>query len=66
MVGGQTLVGQIASFMDSLHLSYDEVVYKIPFRVLQLMVRDKPHEAFGTVVKRISGREMAARRKGNK
>jgi len=66
MVGGQTLVGQIVSFMDSLHLSYDEVVYRIPYRVLQLMMRDKPHEAFGTVVKKTSGREMAARRKGNK
>lgn len=66
MVGGQTLAGQIASFMDSLHLSYDEVVYRIPYRVLQLMMRDKPHEAFGTVVRKISGKEMAARRKGNR
>ena len=66
MVGGQTLAGQITSFMDSLHLSYDEVVYKIPYRLLQLMMRDKPHEAVGTVVRKISGKEMAARRKGNK
>lgn len=31
------MLGQIASFMDSLHLSYDEVVYKIPYRNLIIM-----------------------------
>ena len=64
MVGGQTLIGQAMSFVESLHLSYDEVVNVIPYRVLQLMMRDKPHEATGTVVKKTSGRDMAARRKG--
>ena len=57
-------MGQIVSFVDSLHLSYDEVVNVIPYRVLQLMMRDKMHEVFGTVVKKTSGRDMAARRKG--
>lgn len=31
------MLGQIASFMDSLHLSYDEVVCKIPYRNLIVM-----------------------------
>lgn len=29
--------------MDSLHLSYDEVVYKIPYRNLIIMQKDKLH-----------------------
>ncbi|MBO5594416.1 MAG: hypothetical protein J5931_07410 [Prevotella sp.] len=59
------MAGQIATYVDSLHLSYEEVVYKIPLRVLQLMMRDKQHETVGTVVRRTSGRDMAARRKRN-
>lgn len=56
-------MGQIASFMDSLHLTYDEVVNKIPYRNLIIMQMDKQHEVCGDVVKTISGKEMAKRRK---
>lgn len=56
-------MGQIASFMDSLHLTYDEVVNKIPYRNLIIMQKDKQHEAFGDVVKKISGKELANRRR---
>ena len=49
--------------MDSLHLTYDEVVNKIPYRNLIIMQRDKQHEVFGDVVKKISGKELAKRRK---
>lgn len=49
--------------MDSLHLTYDEVVNQIPYRNLIIMQRDKQHEVFGDVVKMISGKELAQRRK---
>ena len=48
--------------MDSLHLTYDEVVNQIPYRNLIIMQKDKQHEAFGDVVKKISGKELANRR----
>lgn len=63
VVGNKTLLGQIASFMDSLHLTYDEVVNQIPYRNLIIMQKDKQHEAFGDVVKKISGKELANRRR---
>lgn len=49
--------------MDSLHLTYDEVVNQIPYRNLIIMQRDKQHEVFGDVVKTITGKELAQRRK---
>lgn len=48
--------------METLHLTYDEVVNKIPYRILLIMQKDKLHEVFGTKVEQISGREMMARR----
>lgn len=50
--------------MDNLHLSYDEVVYKIPYRNLVIMQRDKIRVVYGEKVKKVSGKELAARRKG--
>lgn len=44
--------------MDSLHLTYDEVVDKIPYRNLVIMQRDKQHEAFGEVEREVMDREM--------
>ena len=61
-MGNTTLLGQIASFMDNLHLSYDEVVYKIPYRNLCVMQRDKQHEAVGEVIHYMSGRDFANRK----
>nr|DAW44612.1 MAG TPA: hypothetical protein [Bacteriophage sp.] len=49
--------------MDSLHLTYDEVVNQIPYRNLIIMQRDKQHEVYGDVVKKISGKEFANRRR---
>ena len=49
--------------MESLHMTYKEVVYKIPYRNLVIMQKDKQHEVFGDVVHYISGKEMAARHK---
>jgi hypothetical protein len=37
--------------MEDLHLSYDEVMYKIPYRLLLLMKRDKMRVTYGKVMK---------------
>lgn len=52
------MLGQIATFMEYLHLSYDEVVRKIPYRNLQLMMRDKQRVAYGTVIREVSEEEF--------
>lgn len=44
--------------MDSLHLSYDEVVNRIPYRNLIIMQKDKQHKAFGEVEIEVSDAEM--------
>lgn len=63
-VGNTTFFGQIAHFIDTLHLSYTEVFDVIPYRNLLMMQRDKLHEVSGgQKVKRISGKELANRRK---
>ena len=41
VIGNDCLLGQIATFQESLHLSYDEVVNKIPYRNLIIMQKDK-------------------------
>lgn len=66
MNGNDTLLGQVAFFMETLHLSYDEVVHRIPYRNLLLMQKDKLHVVYGTKVNKISGKEMANRRRRNK
>ena len=66
MNGNDTLLGQVASFMDTLHLTYDEVVYKIPYRNLLLMQKDKLHVVYGIKVNKVKGSDMAARRRRNK
>lgn len=66
IAGNETLLGQIASFVENLHLSYEEVVYKIPYRNLVLMQRDKLHQVFGTKVEKVKGKDMASRRRKNR
>lgn len=60
------MLGQIATFMENLHLPYDEVVYKIPYRNLVIMQKDKLHCVYGTRVEKVSGKSMAERRKKRK
>nr|DAQ64387.1 MAG TPA: hypothetical protein [Bacteriophage sp.]DAW94151.1 MAG TPA: hypothetical protein [Bacteriophage sp.] len=43
--------------MENLHLSYDEVVYKIPYRNLLIMQKDKQHITSGEVMEEISEEE---------
>lgn len=52
------MLGQIATFMEYLHLSYDEVVRKIPYRNLQVMMRDKQRVAYGDVMVEVSEDEF--------
>lgn len=48
--------------MDSLHLTYDEVVHKIPYRNLVVMQRDKLHVVYGDKVETVSARSMMGRK----
>lgn len=57
-VGNDCLLGQIASFIESLHLPYDEVVYKIPYRNMVIMQKDKLHTAYGDVMKEVLDEDM--------
>lgn len=62
MIGNECLLGRIATFIETLGLSYDDVVYKIPYRNLVIMQKDKMHPCYGVVVKKMSGKDMMARR----
>lgn len=63
-VGNTTFFGQIAHFIDTLHLTYVEVFEVIPYRNLLMMQRDKLHAVYGSQkVERISGKELVNRRK---
>jgi len=64
VIGNNCLLGQIASFMENLHLSYDEVVNQIPYRNLVIMQKDKLHTAYGEVMEEMSEEEFF-KRKGN-
>lgn len=41
VIGNDCLLGQIATFQESLHLSYREVLEEIPYRNLIIMQKDK-------------------------
>lgn len=64
VIGNSCLLGQIASFIENLHLSYDEVVNQIPYRNLVIMQKDKLHTAYGEVMEEMSEEEFF-KRKGN-
>lgn len=51
-------MGQIASFVENLHLSYDEVLDKIPYRNLVIMQKDKQRIAHGDVLREVSDSEF--------
>lgn len=63
MIGGETLLGQVATLIESLHLTYDEVVNRIPYKTLLIMQKDKAQSvSTDDIVQRVSGRDFAARR----
>jgi len=59
-------LGQIATFMDTLHLSYREVVYEIPYRNLVIMSKDKQRPVYGGEVMEEVTAEEYFRRKGSR
>ena len=60
-MGNETLLGQIATFMENLHLTYDEVLDKIPYRNMLMMARDKQHVAYGEVWEEVDEAEFFRR-----
>lgn len=55
------MLGQIASFMESLKLSYHDVVYEIPYRNLLLMQKDILHAVTGDLIVERTGRDLLNR-----
>lgn len=68
VVGGETIAGSIASFMENLHLSYWEVYEKIPYLLLLLMMSDKPRAVYEDKdkpeVQKMSGKEVLKAKMG--
>ena len=54
------MLGQIATFMDSLHLTYEEVLDKIPYRTLLIMSKDKLRVTYGDVYREMTEDEERA------
>ncbi len=60
-------MGQVATFMENLHLTFPEVMDGVPYRNLLLMQRDKVHIVYGKLVKRVSAKDrLRQMRAGNK
>lgn len=68
VLGNNNLTGQIATFIDQLHLSYQEVYEKLSFPLLLLMMADKPRVVYDETdtgeTKTLSGKEMLKMKKG--
>ena len=54
------MLGQIATFMETLHLTYNEVVNEIPYRTLLIMSKDKLHVVYGEVEQEMTEEEERA------
>lgn len=63
VAGNATLLGQVASFMENLHLSYSEVMDVIPYRNLVIMQKDKLHAVYGDKIEEVDARSLASRKK---
>lgn len=57
------MMGQVATFMDTLKLTYNEVVYRIPYRNLLLMQKDILHQVTGDLIVERDGRYLLNRTK---
>ncbi|WFE84985.1 hypothetical protein [Parabacteroides chongii] len=57
------MMGQIATFMEALKLSYNDVVYKIPYRNLLLMQKDILHQVTGDLLIERDGQYLLNRPK---
>lgn len=63
MIGNETMIGQIATFMETLKLTYNEIVYRIPYRNLLLMQKDILHQVAGDLIIERDGRYLLNRTK---
>ena len=63
MIGNETMIGQIATFMETLKLTYNEIVYRIPYRNLLLMQKDILHQVTGDLIIERDGRYLWNRTK---
>lgn len=52
------MMGQIASFMEYLNMSYKEVFEAIPYRNLIIMQKDKLREVYGEVMEEVTEEEF--------
>lgn len=48
--------------METLHLTYREVVEEIPYRNLVMMQKDKLHVVYGDKIEEVTARSMAGRK----
>jgi conserved domain protein len=63
VIGNETMMGQIATFMETLKLTYNEIVYRIPYRNLLLMQKDILHQVTGDLIIERDGRYLLNRTK---
>lgn len=56
------MLGQVATFMESLGLSYEDVVYKIPYRNLLIMQKDILHSVTDDLIVERTGRDLLNRK----
>ena len=63
MIGNETMIGQVATFMETLKLTYNEIVYRIPYRNLFLMQKDILHQVTGDLIIERDGRYLLNRTK---
>nr|DAU59684.1 MAG TPA: hypothetical protein [Bacteriophage sp.] len=57
------MIGQVATFMETLKLTYNEIVYRIPYRNLLLMQKDILHQVTGDLIIERDGRYLLNRTK---
>lgn len=59
VIGNDTMLGQIATIMENLHMTYREVTETIPYRTLIIMQKDKLSVVYdGEVMKEVSEEEF--------
>lgn len=66
VIGNDCLLGQIATFQESLHLSYHEVLDEIPYRNLIIMQKDKLRPLYNSEKMTEMSDEEFFRNKGQK
>lgn len=62
-LGNTNMMGQVASFMENLHLSYKEVFEVIPYPQLLMMSADKLRISTGEKERVVSGRDLLKKKK---